>query len=118
MKTSVPAPSVEHYRYAVQWSPDDAEYVATVAEFPSLSWLDADQLDAIRGLEHLVKTVIDDMRATGEAVPEPLAERAYSGRLNLRVSEHLHRRLAMEAVQNDTSLNAYATSLLDRQQSA
>jgi predicted HicB family RNase H-like nuclease len=106
---------VDHYRYAVQWSPEDDEFVATIAEFPSLSWLASDQVDAIRGLEVLVQQVIDDLVAGGETVPEPLSERSFSGRLNLRVSEGLHRKLALEAVQHQTSLNAYASQLLDRQ---
>ena len=109
---------VDHYRYAVQWSPDDDEFVATIAEFPSLSWLASDQLDALRGLEELVHSVIDDMHANGEIVPEPLAERSYSGRLNLRVSERLHRRLAVEAVQHNQSLNSYVSQLLDGRASA
>jgi hypothetical protein len=37
------APSkVAQYRYSVQWSPEDQEFVATVLEFPFLSWLDED----------------------------------------------------------------------------
>lgn len=105
---------VSHYRYAVQWSPDDDEFVATVAEFPSLSWLDADQVEALRGLERLVESVIADMAAEGEQVPEPLSDRSYSGRLNLRVPAALHRKLAIEAVQNQVSLNTYATELLGK----
>jgi predicted HicB family RNase H-like nuclease len=110
--------NIEHYRYAVQWSPEDGEFVATVAEFPSLSWLAQDQLEAIRGLEKMLRQVIEDMETSGEFVPEPLSDRTYSGRLNLRVSEGLHRKLAIEALQHQTSLNAYVTQLLDRQQSA
>ncbi|HEY0260373.1 MAG TPA: toxin-antitoxin system HicB family antitoxin [Lacisediminihabitans sp.] len=109
---------VDHYRYAVQWSAADEEFVATVAEFPSLSWLAPEQVEAIRGLEVLVQRVIEDMVASGELVPEPLSDRTYSGRLNLRVPEGLHRKLALEAVQRQTSLNAYVTQLLDRQESA
>jgi hypothetical protein len=118
MSTPSRTTNVDHYRYAVQWSPEDGEFLATVAEFPSLSWIEPDQVAAIRGLEVLVQQVIDDMVAGGELVPEPLADRSYSGRLNLRVSEGLHRKLATEAVQHQTSLNAYATQLLDRQLSA
>ena len=112
------APDVQHYRYAVTWSPEDSEFVATVAEFPSLSCLESDQLEAIRGLERLVADVIQDLRASGEPVPEALADRVFSGRLNLRVSTQLHRRLAAEALQHQTSLNTYASSLLERQLSA
>jgi predicted HicB family RNase H-like nuclease len=107
--------SVSHYRYAVQWSPEDNEFVATVVEFPSLSWLDPDQVEALRGVEALVEQVVADMAAEGELVPEPLSERSYSGRLNLRVPTNLHRKLAFEAKQNQVSLNAYATELLGRQ---
>ncbi|MDQ1547273.1 MAG: hypothetical protein QOH69_2177 [Actinomycetota bacterium] len=109
---------VDHYRYAVQWSPEDGEFVATVAESSSLSWLETDQVGAIRGLEALVQQVVDDMVTSGELVPDPLSDRTYSGRLNLRVSEGLHRKLAIEAVQHHTSPNAYATQLLGRQLSA
>ena len=29
----------KHYTYRVSWSREDGEYVATIVEFPSLSWL-------------------------------------------------------------------------------
>ena len=32
-------PDATHYTYRVTWSVEDGEHVATVAEFPSLSWL-------------------------------------------------------------------------------
>ena len=105
---------ISHYRYAVQWSPEDGEFLATVAEFPSLSWLDPDQVEALRGMEQLVEQVIADMTAEGDVVPEPLSDRSYSGRLNLRVPASLHRKLAFEAIQNQVSLNSYATELLGR----
>ncbi|WP_375388449.1 type II toxin-antitoxin system HicB family antitoxin [uncultured Amnibacterium sp.] len=109
---------ITHYRYAVAWSPEDEEFVATVAEFPSLSWLEPDQIEALKGLARLVASVVEDMRASGEPVPPPLADRSFSGRLNLRVSAQLHRRLATEALQHQESLNAYASSLLERQLTA
>ena len=31
---------IERYTYRVSWSSEDGEHLATVAEFPSLSWLD------------------------------------------------------------------------------
>lgn len=114
MRAAPERPAVEHYRYSVEWSPDDGEFVATVAEFPSLSWLAPTQLDALRGLESLVESVIDDLRESGENVPEPLADRTYSGRVNLRVSAATHRKLAAEALRHGKSLNSYATELLER----
>ena len=52
-----------HYTYRVTWSPDDREHVATCAEFPSLSWLDEDAVEALRGIRKLVAETIEDMRA-------------------------------------------------------
>ena len=76
----------DHYTYRVTWSPDDQEFVATCAEFPSLSWLEPDDIDALRGIKKLVAEVAEDMRANGEAVPEPLADRKYSGRFVVRTT--------------------------------
>jgi predicted RNase H-like HicB family nuclease len=73
------------YRYSVQWSPEDQEFVATVLEFPSLSWLDEDQFEALRGVERLVSDVIEELTQSGERVPEPISIQTFSGRLNLRV---------------------------------
>jgi predicted HicB family RNase H-like nuclease len=114
MSTTVERPAVEHYRYSVEWSAADSEFVATIAEFPSLSWLAASQIEALRGLEAVVISVIEDMLASGEDVPEPLADRTYSGRVNLRVDPAIHRKLATEALKHGTSLNAYAARLLDQ----
>ena len=62
---------ISKYTYQVSWSEPDHEYVATVAEFPSLSWLDADRHHAYDGLTNLVSDVVDDMQSTGEKIPCP-----------------------------------------------
>jgi predicted HicB family RNase H-like nuclease len=100
-------PDVSHYTYRVTWSADDGEFLATCAEFPSLSWLASSQLEALRGLEDLLQEVVADLAEQGEEVPEPFAERSYSGRFNLRVGERLHRELAIHAAQDGVSLNQY-----------
>lgn len=105
-------PDVSHYTYRVSWSADDAEYVATCAEFPSLSWLAGSQVEALQGLEQLLGDVVTDMAAAGEHVPEPFAERSYSGKFNLRVGETLHRELAIHAAEDGLSLNQYVVRKL------
>jgi len=108
---AVPSP-IAQYRYSVQWSPEDQEFVATVLEFPSLSWLDEDQFEALRGVERLVSDVIDELTDSGEPVPRPISTQTFSGRLNLRVPPELHRKLAIEAANHGVPLNKYATELL------
>jgi predicted HicB family RNase H-like nuclease len=100
-------PEVSHYTYRVTWSTEDQEFVATCAEFPSLSWLASSQVEALQGLGDLLREVIADMEERGEQVPVPFAERSYSGRFNLRVGEDLHRELAVHAAEDGMSLNQY-----------
>ena len=42
-------PRQELYTYRVEWSEDDQEFVGTVAEFPSLSYLGPNLYRGIRG---------------------------------------------------------------------
>jgi predicted HicB family RNase H-like nuclease len=111
MATRTPV-DVSHYTYRVAWSADDGEFVATSLEFPSLSWLAASQIEALQGLEAVVRDVVADMEAQGEQVPVPLSERHYSGKFNVRVGEHLHRDLAMQAAEDGMSLNQYVVKKL------
>ena len=96
---------VSHYTFRVAWSPEDNEHVATCLEFPSLSWLSADSVSALTGLQDLIADVVRDLEAEGEPVPEPLADRTYSGKFNLRLPVELHRALATEAAMEKVSLN-------------
>lgn len=61
--------NVRHYTYRITWSPEDNEYMATVAEFPSLSWFDPDQTEALHKLVNLVAYVVADMKDAGEPIP-------------------------------------------------
>ena len=62
---------INKFTYQVSWSEEDQEYVATVAELPSLSWLDADRQQAEQSLLDLVAEVVEDIEASGEVVPTP-----------------------------------------------
>ena len=106
-KGKAKAYDVSHYTYRVTWSAEDGEFLATSAEFPSLSWLASSQIEALQGLEGMLREVIADMEEQGEQVPEPFAERSYSGKFNLRVGESLHRELAIHAAEDGMSLNQY-----------
>jgi predicted HicB family RNase H-like nuclease len=98
----------DHYTYRVSWSANDREYVATCAEFPSISWLDENDIDALKGVKQLIREIVADMETTGEPVPEPLAEQDFSGKFLVRIPSELHRRLAIEAAEAKISLNRLA----------
>jgi len=102
----------KRYTYRVSWSDDDSEHVATIAEFPSLSWLHSDQAKALLGLVDLVDEVVADLEATGESVPAPIAERRFSGKFNVRVPESRHRELVLSAAEEGVSLNRLVSDRL------
>lgn len=97
----------DHYTYKVTWSSEDQEFVALCTEFPSLSYLHENRIAALEGIENLVKDVVADMEANGERIPEPIAEKNYSGKFQVRIPPELHRRLAIEAAEEKVSLNRY-----------
>lgn len=62
------------------------------AEFPSLSWLDADQSKAFSGIEELVADVVADMISTNEKVPiVKLLYYSYRIRKKLEITHRLSR---------------------------
>lgn len=101
-----------HYTYRVSWSPEDGEYVGTCVEFASLSWLDKTPQAALAGIGRVVAEVVADLRASGEPVPPPLAEKNYSGEFRVRIPPQLHRALALEAAEQGVSLNRLASAKL------
>ena len=99
--------SYEHYTYRVTWSEEDQEYVGLCAEFSSFSYLDENREVALDGIVDVVRQVVEDMTANNKPIPEPFAEKSYSGKFQVRIPPHLHRRLAIQAAEEGISLNRY-----------
>jgi predicted HicB family RNase H-like nuclease len=104
--------NIQHYTYRVTWSPEDQEHVALCAEFPSLSWLAKSPEAALKGIQKVVADVVVDMQASGEPVPDALAEKSYSGEFRVRIPPMLHRQLALTAAEQGVSLNRLASAKL------
>lgn len=102
----------EHYTYRVTWSEEDKEFVGLCAELPGLSYLDESRTAALEGIVNLVGEVLEDMEASGETIPEPLSEKKYSGRFQVRIPPEQHRSLAIKAAESGVSLNRYVSSRL------
>lgn len=103
---------VDRYTYRVTWSAEDGEHVGLCAEFPSLSWLAATPEEALKGIRKVVAVAVKDMRSSKEAVPEPLAEKHFSGKFQVRITPDDHRSLAIEAAEKHISLNRLVSSKL------
>lgn len=104
--------SLDHYTYRVTWSPEDGEHVGLCVEFPSLSWLAETPEAALTGVRQVVSGVVADLTANGEPVPEPLAEKHYSGEFRVRIPPELHRQLALMAAEQGVSMNRLASAKL------
>jgi predicted HicB family RNase H-like nuclease len=104
----------DRYTYRVTWSEEDKEYVGLCAEFPSLSWLARTPEAALKGIRKVVADVVADLEANGEAIPEPIATKQYSGKFMVRVPPDLHRRLVLEAAEAGVSLNRIASAKLSQ----
>lgn len=54
---------IDRHTYQICWSEEDDMYIGTVAEYPSLSWLAVDPVEALRGIRTLVADVAQDIEA-------------------------------------------------------
>ena len=104
----------DHYTYRVTWSEDDNEYVGLCVEFPSLSWLAGTPEAALKGIRKVVADVVKDMHEKGEAVPEAIACKRYSGKFIVRILPTVHQNLAIQAAEAGVSLNRLASSKLNQ----
>jgi predicted HicB family RNase H-like nuclease len=103
---------IDRYTYRVTWSEEDGEYVGLCAEFPGLSWLSKSPEAALRGIRKVVTGVLKDMGKLRESLPEPLVNRNYSGKFMVRLPPEIHRKLAIEAQEEDVSLNRLISAKL------
>ena len=104
----------DRYTYRVTWDEDDGEYVGLCAEFPSLSWLAKTPEAALKGIRKVVADVVEDMKRSGEKVPESIARKRFRGKFIVRVPPEVHRDLAIQAAESGISLNRLATLKLSQ----
>ena len=104
--------NVNHYTYRVTWSAEDNEHVGLCAEFASLSWLAPTPEKALAGIRRVVAEVVAEMQASGEPIPQALADKTYSGRFMVRVPALVHRALATEAAEQGVSINRLVSAKL------
>jgi predicted HicB family RNase H-like nuclease len=104
----------EDYYYTIARSDEDGAFIARVGEFPSLAAHGSTQREALDEIMTVVTGALEDMEESGEPLPVPFSKRTYSGRLNVRMPEHLHRRLAMESERQGVSLNRWINTKLEQ----
>lgn len=96
-------PKPEDYQIVLEWSDEDACYIATLPAWQNVrthgSTIAAATKSAYEVLAMLIANAIERRE------PLPHVQRAFSGKLNLRLPQSLHARLAREAEREGVSLN-------------
>ena len=103
---------MNHYTYRAEWSPEHHEYVGRCIELPWLSRWAPTMQEAIANTEQAADEHIAERQAAGEDVPVPLTEWQYSGKFVVRTSPALHARLAVEAAEQNVSMNQWVVQKL------
>jgi predicted HicB family RNase H-like nuclease len=98
--------------YRIEVKPEDGEHIAFLLEVPTISAYGASPAEAIEALGEAYAAVKRVMTDRGLALPQPVDQRSFSGRFNVRISPDLHRELVLYAKRDGRNLNAEVAALL------
>lgn len=96
---------INRYTYREEWSEDDQAYISRCLEFPSLAAHGATPEESLGEIKNLLESVLADLEANNEPIPEPFGLRSFKGNLSLRVPADVHRHLAIQAAEQGVSIN-------------
>jgi predicted HicB family RNase H-like nuclease len=102
---------MNHSTYRAEWSSGHGEYVGRCIELPWLSRWAPTLQEAIADVEQAVDEYVAALEDDGD-VPTPITERKYSGKFMVRTSPTLHARLAVEAAEQNVSINHWVVQKL------
>ena len=110
----------KHYLKLVEWSAEDGCYVGRCPELFYGGVHGSDEAKVYRELCEVVEEVIAMKTAHHDPLPETLDAKKFSGRFVLRVDPATHKALALRALSEGVSLNAFCALQLGsiRQQEA
>ena len=96
---------MNHYTYRAEWSAEHGEYVGRCIELSWLSRWAPTMQQAIADVEQAVDEYIAECEADDHEPPAPITERKFSGKFVVRTSPARHAHLAVEAAEQNVSLN-------------
>ena len=104
----------DRYIKIVEWSEKDQCYIGRCPELMFGGVHGKDEKKVFTELCEIIDEWIDIAKQDGDVLPEGMAGKSYSGKFNLRLDKELHERLAIKAVKEGKSLNAYCAAALKR----
>ena len=99
--------------YRIEIEPDpEGGYVAWIKELPGCLTYGETLEEVLKMLNEAKELYIETAIKRGKKLPEPLAERNFSGRLLLRLPPSLHKKLVELAQEEGISLNSFILKLI------
>ena len=102
------------YIKIVEWSEKDGCFIGSAPPLIGQCCHGKDEGEVYGQLRKIVEEWVSLYNKEGKVLPGPSAGKEYSGKFVLRVDPTLHKLLALRALQEGDSLNAYAEKLLKR----
>ncbi len=103
---------VDKYTYRIEWSEEDQAFIAKCLEFPGLLAHGKTNEGALKEIKVVVSESVKWLIEKKEEVPSPLGLKKFKGKLTLRVSPEIHRKLAIKSAEEGVSVNQYILSRL------
>lgn len=97
--------SENRYRLEINWSAEDECYVVNVPELPGCVTHGDSPEHAVKMAGEAIDGYLESLKARKMAIPKPLSEKKFSGKIPLRIDPVLHRDLAIKASIEGLSLN-------------
>jgi predicted RNase H-like HicB family nuclease len=88
----------------------DGTFRGQILEFPGCIAVGDTPAEALANLEDVAESWIESLVARGQPVPQPMDAVEYSGKLVVRLPKRLHRKAALMAQADGTSLNQFILS--------
>lgn len=91
---------------------DEYDWIVEIDDLPGCMADGKTPDEAIANSREAMRSWMESRISSGLDIPEPSITEDYSGRILLRMPKYIHRRLAIQAQQEGSSLNQYILSLL------
>lgn len=91
---------------------DEGDWIAEIDDLPGCMADGKTPDEAIANSREAMRSWMESRISSGLDIPEPSIAEDYSGRILVRMPKCIHRRLAIQAQQEGSSLNQYIVSLL------
>lgn len=102
------------YRTIVEWSDEDAAFLARVPALPGCAAHGRSAEQAVREAHRAAEAMLAVLRADGDPLPPEDIAADYSGQIRLRLPRALHRSLDQAAAADGVSLNQEMVARLAR----